>query len=141
MTQKKYVLKIDKDEKLDMILIGICSGMKAYRLCYYLNEKLELNFERQEDYELILGRNNSSAGFVRYLYLSDDEQAFNLFSNRSNEQYLIPELKNIDYLLTISPASYVDVPFFMDHIKKIEMVQSVFDIDISKLKSRFNLQI
>ena len=137
-TRKKIVLP-DYSEDFDLLLFGICSGLKDYRLCYELNQKLEIDFTRIDDYKISLGRNNSYVAFPRFSFTNDEDQSFIFLKNRSNEHYIIPELKNIDYLLIIKPVADIQQNSIMHLLKEIGPVQSVFAIDVLKLKSRFNL--
>lgn len=137
-TRKKTVLP-DYSEDFDMLLFGICSGLKDYRLCFELNQKLEIDFTRIDDYKIMLGRNNSFAAYPRFSYVNDEEQTFIFLRNRSNEHHILPELKNIDFLLIIKPVADMKQNSIMHLLQEIGSVQSVFAIDVLKLKSRFNL--
>lgn len=135
----KRVLKINYDDNMDFILIGIASGFKDYRLCFELNRALELNMERTEEHTLHVGKNNSQLKFDRFEFINEYEQQFILLSNRNETQMLIPELKMIDFLLMINPSEGIDKEQFLKIIKEITLVNAVFLFDVKELKSRQNL--
>ena len=134
----KKTLKIDYTDDFDFMLIGISSGSKDFKLCHFLNVALGKNFVRTGDHELIMGKNNSSVQFSKFVF--DDEQGHNyiLVGNKSNDVYLIPELKNMDYFLLIQPSASIEANGLLEQINAIDLVQAVFLIDVNTLKSKYN---
>ena len=75
-----------------------------------------------------------------------EHQTVRLILNKSeniNEQYgpfLIPELKNFDYLLVLENESNTfDENAFINNTKQIPFVQFAIKVDLQTLKSRDNL--
>lgn len=134
----KKFLRVELD--FDFILISITSQLKDYRLCYQINKILTLNFIKIDDLEIVYS-GLSPRYHSRYLHLNNEfSPQFYLISNRGTEGYLIPELKETDYLILIKDfIDEEDLDFFMSGLKKINDIQVAIDLDPKKLKSRENL--
>ncbi|HEY9561071.1 MAG TPA: IPExxxVDY family protein [Anseongella sp.] len=134
----KKILRVNYD--FDFTLIGIISPLRAYRLCWFLNNQLKMSLEREED--LSLRREpEEEVFFPRYFfYIEESETDFYVLGNRGTEGYLVPEQKEIDFFMLIYNLPGKDGG--SDLIKKIKLipeVQSAFLLDPGRLKSRENL--
>lgn len=135
---KKVFLDIGFD--YDFLLLGIVSQEKAHRLVWFINKYLSYNFSHSG--ELILYENEKpSAEFTRYGFTDEiNHLEFYLIENKDEAGYLLPELRNVDYFMVIKGAlDFLDVKQLIDHIKPLEPVQLITEIDHHKLKSKQNL--
>ncbi len=83
-------------------LVGLSSQLKDYRLSFLLNKLPGFSFSRFEDLMVTVPEVEAPIPFS--IYTSNDEENFNYFtllSNRSNDHFLIPSVKQTDYLLMI----------------------------------------
>lgn len=135
----KSILKIDYNDELDFVLIGIVSGYKDYRICYELNTALDINLERSDDHKLIVGKNNSQLNYVRFAYRDEFEQQFILLCNRNEKGLLIPELSMIDFFLMIDPDEGIEKNVMLKNIKAIKLINTAVLIKPIELKSKHNL--
>jgi hypothetical protein len=84
------------------ILIGIACHLKDYRLSFLLNRKLEFVFTKQQDLVITLQEKTEPAGFSFYCYKDEDQgNSYLLIANRSEDHVLLPELKQLDFLLMV----------------------------------------
>lgn len=135
----KFVL--DNDFDYEMLLIGISSHARDYRLCWSLNSNMKLTLVRA-DKGLILpgGKNTESSEFTLFEY--DDEETrifYSLIANKTKNVHLIPELKHADYLLMLRNNTAVDVAGMLEKLRACDQVIAAFQIQPEELKSRDNL--
>ncbi len=140
MTKNK--LKIEYD--FDFILLALNANVKPYKLAWAVNSELNLNLVRQDNISLEF-TSERYLSIINYLAQSE-YQKVRLLGNKSEEAndqispYLIPELKNFDYLIVLENESNTfDENAFISSTKRIPFVQFVTKVDLQNLKSRDNL--
>lgn len=135
----KFQLDVDYD--FDFRLIGISCHSKDYRLCWALNNQLEIQLEK-------VHRENAASGLkkngiaIESLYTYFDEEshsAYQLLYNKHNNNLLLPEQKLADFLLIIDQMNEEFFENLLKKIKEIDLVNTAFVIDVSTLKSKENL--
>jgi len=145
----------------DFELLAIQSGLEDYRLAFNLNKILHLSLVREKQ-DIHLTTEKGDSYFSYYVYedlkqdliwrlienktsvLSKETKNGSLFNELSHPfetaTYLIPELKNFDYLLQIEN---VDVFYNSDEIIKkisdLKYVSTVYASDTENIKSIHNL--
>ena len=158
----RHTLKIEYD--FDFVLIGISSHEKDYRLCWALNNALEIELTKTESLEIKDKKQDTPSFFSLFKYENEDEfKEYFILSNLSeNKQFvsredtlfnksvkgpqstengiLIPEHKQLNYFFIIrGEASDRDVETILKKIKKIDMILTAVRIDVAELKSKANL--
>lgn len=137
----KTYLKLSLD--FDFILIAITSATKDYTLCHKINKVLSYNFERVEDHQVYADIGDNFRSFSKFFYFVEQgEIEFHLLSNRSEDGFLIPEMKKVDYFIII--RQYIDnedLNFLLNGLNKLPNIQVAALIDPLKLKSKENLVI
>lgn len=137
----KTYLKLSLD--FDFVSIAITSATKDYMLCHKINKALEYNFERIEDHQVYNDMDKGFRSFSKFFYFVEQgEIEFFLLNNRSEEGFLIPEMKKVDYFIII--RQYIDeedLNFLLTGLNKLLDVQVAVQIDPLKLKSKENLVI
>ncbi|MFN5317602.1 MAG: IPExxxVDY family protein [Bacteroidia bacterium] len=157
---KKLAFKDYAD--FDFKLIGISCQEPDFKLCWYLNNHLNLNLERTDDLTIPMEQDDKLAHYsvfeykesVRSLdgvqanwlppYLSEAEEEgtlYQLLSNRNEWGNLIPEQPTIDFFLLLRGSNEDEVhqKKKLQLIRQIKVVNAAFLMDINKLKSRDNL--
>jgi len=132
-------LTLDFYEDYNFDLIGICSHVKDYRLVWALNNSLEFDFVKEDNYDLNLKGETQSHSYYEYI---DDENAlqYSLINNHSDSGYLIPEEKSCDYLLVIKGMLVDELREEMvKRIAQIKHVLTAYTVDVNELKSKENL--
>lgn len=158
----KYTLKIEYD--YDFVLIGISSHEKDYRLCWALNNTLELELTKTESLEIKAKKQDNPSFFSLFQYENVDEfreyfvlantsenrqlatKEHTLFNNSTHETLavdsgiLIPEHRQIDYFLMIrGELEDETIDEFVSKLKAIDLILTAVRIDVSSLKSKENL--
>ncbi|MBT8303783.1 MAG: IPExxxVDY family protein [Bacteroidia bacterium] len=158
MAKHKLILD-DVFEESYFTLIAIHCSLEDYRLAYLLNKNLSLNLKRKEedlDYDYVsafypifewedlsqqitfnlvgnICRKESNALTSSGLLFGDDEKSMRTLN-------LIPEHKNVDYLLKISAQEeFSEEKSILNKILEIPNIVTAYSIDAFKLKSRNNL--
>ena len=138
----KNKLKIQYDFTFDLLALN--ANVKSYKLAWAMNKELDLNLVRQDNIALEF-KTGRQLSIVNYLAKSE-YQKVRLLANRSDEielqmsPFLIPELKNFDYLILLENESNTfDKNAFLSNTKRIPFIQFLIQVDLHTLKSRDNL--
>ena len=140
MKKNKLIASFD----FDFSLLAIASQLKEYKLAWLINQELGVNLVKQPD-EIFDFLGDNQICISNYLYRTENSR-IRLIFNRSREgsssnfQYLIPELKQFDYLFLIQ--GFDDtwlISEVRDLLRNIGGVQMVNQIGVDHLKSRENL--
>lgn len=138
-TVAKRKLKINPE--FNFILIGIATPVQDYRTAWLVNNSLHKQLAKTDDLVQIDHVNKTQTGFARF----DFEEMltmsmFHILQNKQGAACLIPELKELDYLLIIKGAYYLPRKLeILKKIKEIEQFQVAVIIDPETLKSKNNL--
>lgn len=121
------------------MLYGIVTQEIPHRLAWFINQHNPFAFARIDDYELEL--NGLLVSFACFEFKHEENHTtYLLLNNKDDGQYLLPDLKNCDYLLIIKGA----IDFFEEQplkelFRQIPTVQFIYATDPDKLKSKTNL--
>ncbi len=133
----KFSLEIEED--FDFFMLGICSHIKDYRLCWEINKDFDIELSKDSDLEVI---SNGELKSYSFNIFEDNSRPndFYLLSNKSELGYLIPEEKRCDYFLIIKGP--IDEDEEVDIIKRLNASKNIltcYPIEAAELKSRNNL--
>jgi hypothetical protein len=140
-------LKLDQDQLLEDFfdathLVGIMSSAHDYQLCWQINQVIGYNFRVNNSLEINLTKNQRAFYFTVFEYQEPTKSAAHyLYNNHCQAEFLLPELKNIDYLWLIKGDYYQadDVKKLIEHLRHVELVQLVSLLDIREIKNKMNL--
>ena len=134
---KKFELEVEYE--YDFLLYGVVSIEKSHRLVWHINKVYPFQFARIDDYELEI--NQKSLSFARYLFTYDENHiTYCLLANKDENNYLIPELKNFDYLVVVKGAlDFFDEEEFKHTLNELPVIQLAYVLEADKLKSKVNL--
>lgn len=134
---KKTIIKLTDVPDASFELIGISSHENDYRLSWAINSQLNINFNRIDNFSVKDEKTQLRKEFSQYEY--NDEEALIkllLLSNRSENGYLLPELKNMDFFIVLlgeTDKNYIQN--FVKELQKVNIVSIATQIEISSLKS------
>lgn len=126
----------------DAHLIGIISSQKEYQLCWEINRQLGFNFKMNNELEVMLEKKEKKCYFCVYEF--NEPMRFTshyVYNNQYKGEYLLPELRHIDYIWLIKGTYYAEneIKWLSDAIRQLDKVQLVSPITPGGLKSRENL--
>ncbi|MFM9003903.1 MAG: IPExxxVDY family protein [Flavobacteriales bacterium] len=136
--EKQKILKLDFEQDLDFLIVGIISGHKDFRLCFELNKALRLRFARKDDIVISAGKPGSSTSHARFLTGGNASETYNLIGNRDLEHtgFFIPEMRNVDYFFLVSGYNdNFDLAGMVEKMRKVNAVSGAFIIQPDGLKS------
>jgi len=128
----------------DTALIGIVSAMPAYRFCWMLNQKFDMNFVRDADSDICKYDSEQHEHFFSiYKYCTPlNGNKYLIYKLKSDKESLLPEVKQLDYLWMIqSHDPENDAAALAQHLKNIPDVQLAQVLVPEKLKSLTNLLV
>jgi hypothetical protein len=133
----KFLLTLDED--YEFTLVGISCHSKDYRLCWKINQTLNIDLVRTEDLEIYKKSIVNSHSF--YKYIDDDNYLeYYLISNRGDNGFLIPEQKKVDFFLMVKGNfSENHTNDIICKINTLSLVLTSFSINLNSLKSKQNL--
>ena len=135
MNRKTLKFEID----LDFVLVAITTSLRDYRLCYHINKRLNFNFTKSSDLEII--KEGMPVYFSLYqFHWEASDTDFYFIANKGSDGYLIPEMRKVDYFIMI--RNYIaddELEKLVADLNKIQEIVAAVKIDPKKIKSRENL--
>jgi hypothetical protein len=136
--------KLEKIDGFNLVVFGICTFAKEYKLAWHINKNINIKLKKEEDY--LLEIKDSGAMLISNFKFELEHCIFRLLKNKlvqgssENNVFLIKDLKQFDFLLTIANKSDTFNPLLVGaslrDISEIILIQSV---DTIKLKEKENL--
>lgn len=123
-------------------LIGIVSRQKEYQLCWEINRLLGFNFKMNNELEVMLIKKEKKCYFTVYEFNEPTRYtAHYLYNNHYKAEFLLPELKHIDFIWLLKGSYYraAELASLTEAIRQISDVQLVTMLRIDDLKNRENL--
>ncbi len=121
----------------DIAIIGINSQLKDYRLAFFLNKDIDLSLNRLNDLPVFAEKENLTPEYpLFYCHQPDNRAHFFLMGNNHAVSKIIPVYKQADYLLMVRGQFELEnITSLTQNIRKINGVQLVFNLDLSKVKN------
>ena len=139
MAKKIYL--DDKPDPVFYTLLGISCHLKDYRLSFLLNQHLGFAFAKMDDLRVNSPVHKSEADFSFYNSFNEEKLfSYYLIANRSQDFILVPEMKQIDFILFVEGKCNKQGRGSL--IKKIRMVPGILtaiEIDFAAIKNIENL--
>ena len=136
MAKKKLLI----ENNYDFFLYGISCSEKSYRLCFALNTKLKVAFSKSKDMEVYEKNQLTQLKFPVFAFRNEEMFTdYRIIVNKTENKFLVPEFKQADYLLMVQGGMpYSEKSLILKKIKEIAFVQTAFEIDPKKIKSKEN---
>ena len=144
MAPKKKLL-IQND--YNFFLFGISCGEKPYRLCWALNNQLKATFSKGKDMKVPAygtGKHEKNQGeqskFSVFVFRNEEMFTdYRVIVNKTENKFLVPEYKHADYLLMVQGGiPFAEKNSILKKVKEVTFVQTAFEIDPKKIKSKEN---
>lgn len=136
--------KLIFEYEYDFDVLAIISSVKDYKMAWAINKCLNLSLCKTDD--LCLDFVKEGRLLISNFTFETEYATFRLLKNRSyelsktNKQYLIPELKDYDYLIKISGESVsLSASNVMEKLKDLSVIEYIKQIEVQTLKSKENL--
>ncbi len=125
---------LDSLEEVDFLVLAINSHAKGYKLCWAINNKLKLNFVKNNFHK---PEEAIEVEFARFTSTNPDtDTQYDLLSNYSKNGYLLPKYRNVDYFLKIqNPFWEKEKTDFIKKLGEIAEILLIFEFDLDKINS------
>ena len=135
--QKITRVRLDISQSDKFYLIGLVSAEADYKLSLAINRKFRINLKNISPVS-IKSDNGTGLTFSMFSETSGSkDNIFTLISNRSGNNFLLPKLKNIDYIFKVHDTeNEKNIGQITDSLREIEAINAVFNIDLESLKDR-----
>lgn len=130
------------EHSFDFVLLALLSDLKEYKLAWLLNHLLDIRLVKENDVRLEF-TNEQNLQISNYLFATE-HSCLRLLVNRSVgeevSRFLVPELKQFDYLLLFEgEGDAFDADEAEKLIKQDPSIQYVNRVEVSALQSKENL--
>jgi hypothetical protein len=140
-------LKLDQDQLVEDFfdsthLVGMVSSARDYQLCWQINRQLHYQFRVNNSLEINLSKHQRSFYFTVFEFQEPTKSVAHYFyNNHCKAEFLLPELRHIDYLWLIKGDYYQlqDVKKLIEELRHVELVQLVSLLDLREIKNKVNL--
>ncbi len=139
--------KIDNTELIEEFyvsthIIGIVAPVKAYYFCWKLNQILKLDFRTNVGLEIQLEKKQRKYFFTIYSYTERNNTRIHyIYQNQNDGEYLLPELKHLDFLWLIQDEEMTceELQRLQIQIRDINLVQLVSELSLDNIKNKSHL--
>ena len=137
---KKVFLEVHS-EAAYFTLIGISCHLREYRLTHLLNKKQEFAFAREQDLSISYPGKNEPGTFSFFFWKDEDHlNSYSLIANRSEEHVLVPEIKQLDFIMVIEGEfSKTRKDSLIKSICSIPNVLTAYEIKLPTVRNFGNL--
>ncbi len=147
LSVKNNILNVDglnEDFLHGTRLLGITAPIKKHLFCWRINTLLNLDFKLCSEKEIPIQKKNRKYFFSIYQSYEPTNAFLEhiIYNTQYDGEYLLPELKHMDYLWLIRGDSVIEedhVNFIKQGVKAIAGVQLVAEITPDQIKSKGNL--
>lgn len=126
----------------DARLLGIQASVKDYMFCWQINSLMGVDFRINNELEIPLKRKGRMYYFPVYEYAQPSTCLMHyLYNNQHDGEYLLPELKHLDYLWLLKD-DYVSADFLnglVYSLRSLSGVQLVVELTNEKIKNKEHL--
>ena len=123
-------------------LLGIMAPMKHYLFCWHINQLLYIDFRINHELEIPLMKKGRLYYFSIYEYAEPQTCLKHyLYNNQNDGEYLLPELKHLDFLWLLKDDVVSDESLegLVQSIRSVSGVQLVVELTNEKIKNKEHL--
>ncbi len=131
-------IQLETNHLEKVYLYGIVSAEPDYKLSLLLNKKLRISLKNISPVNI-----NSSKGeqlsFSRFSCPAPTtDESFTLISNRNGNNFLLKNLRNIDYILRVQePDMDNNIDLITSTLKNTETISAFFLLDLKSIKDKY----
>jgi hypothetical protein len=136
---KKHTIEFETDYDYEMI--GICSHHSDYRIVWEINDQLEFQlFKNTELFKIWNTKGELQSEHPYYLFNDiENYTSFFLITNKQNNEFLIPEKKQIDYFIFILNNQIYRLQQIIDKIKNLNTIIAAYSFEPVEINSTKHL--
>ena len=126
----------------DTLLLGVMAPMESHQFVWQVNQGMRFDFRINNDIEIQLSKKNRQYFFSVFEYQEPNKAlSYYLYKNQFDGEYLLPELKHLDYLwLTKGDLPGIEEEKeLINGIRNLQGVQLVIELTNEKIKHKQHL--
>jgi hypothetical protein len=128
-------LKLDDQAAAEFRGLAIVSPEKDYRLCFFINKELGIDLEKSASLTVFDPVKNKRNPVTCFIHKDPDNDTRYYFAkNRQESLFMIPEMKQADYLILEPVGQKNTVEALKKQLSNISAVQGCFTISPQNLK-------
>lgn len=123
-------------------LMGIVAPVKGYQFSWLLNQYMQIDFRINHDIEIQLDKKKRKYYFSIYEYGEPNGSLMHyLYINQFDGEYLLPELKHLDFLWLLKGDTLREADFsdLQQSLRSIPGVQLVMELTGEKIRNKAHL--
>ncbi len=130
-------IKLDDKTNTEYTILGIVTTEADYKVSQLLNKNLKLSLKNDKTLDLP-GADGTNLSFSRYSFSTGTpEVSYHLISNRSDKNWLLKTLKNIDYIFQVYCSdSKCDINKLTRTLRGIDKITAVFNLNPGDIKDK-----
>ena len=136
---KKHTIEFETDYDYEMI--GICSHHSDYRIVWEINDQLEFQlFKNTELFKIWNTKGELQSEHPYYLFNDiENYTSFFFITNKQNNEFLIPEKKQIDYFIFILNNQIYPLQQTIDKLKNLNTIIAAYSFEPVEINSTKHL--
>jgi hypothetical protein len=136
--QKITRIQLKTNHMEEVALYGIVSSEPDYKLSLILNKKLGISLKNISP-AIINNSNGNELTFSRFsCAIGSSDETFTLVSNRTGKNFLLKDLRNIDYIFRIQePGMNNNIESITSVLRHTETISAIFVIDSKSVKDKY----
>lgn len=142
-----FKLKLDNDQLADDFfaatqLISIVASEKDYQLCWQINQVLGFNFRVNNELEIKWTKNRKTFYCTVFEYSEPMKSTVHyLYNNHCNAEFLLPELKHIDFIWLIKGGYYQadETSRLIERLRTVPGIQLATPLPPAAIRNKQNL--
>lgn len=131
--------RIELEPDPEVTVIGICSHVKDYRLCWSLNKALGLRLTRCRQDILDTADGQTTAYAVFEHREEDPPGRYLLVENHGSGHVLLKEHRHADRFLVVDDELAARRPDLLERIRDAEFVLTAFDLPYARIRAGYKL--
>ncbi len=121
---------IQEREFSDTALIGISTSLSPHKFCHEVNNKLDMDFVRRPEMDITIHAKDQQYSFHFFEYqVPLNGGIYTIYKLKNGPQFLLPELKQLDYLWKVECACAEDeaenIIQYLYHFPDIQLAQLI----------------
>lgn len=136
---KKHTIEFETDYDYEMI--GICSHHSDYRIVWEINDQLEFQlFKNTELFKIWNTKGELQSEHPYYLFNDiENYTSFFFITNKQNNEFLIPEKKQIDYFIFILNNQIYPLQQIIHKLKNLNTIIAAYSFEPVEINSTKHL--
>ncbi len=94
-------IKFDIKDETDLLVIGITTALKDYKLAFHINKSLNINLKKTKDFCFSTNSKENNYYSLYQYNNTNDPLYINLLENRNPNGVILPNLKQVDFFMMV----------------------------------------